>query len=242
MNLLLIQATKLSDTLIQDNPIISKNTQSEPIEKTLSIIDLITSGGLGGNLVMGALCILSFFAIYILIERYSSINKASKEDISFLKSIQNFVEAKDIEAAKTLCKNTNSPISRMIEKGVNRIDKPMTDISSAIENQGKLEVYKMENNLANLATISGAAPMIGFLGTVIGMIVAFHEMASAGGNIDVAMLSQGIYTAMVTTVAGLVVGIIAFISYNYLVSKVDKVVFMLEAKTIEFLDLLHHNE
>ena len=242
MNLLLIQATKLSDTLIQDNPIISKNTQSEPIEKTLSIIDLVTSGGLGGNLVMGALCILSFFAIYILIERYSSINKASKEDISFLKSIQNFVEAKDIEAAKTLCKNTNSPISRMIEKGVNRIDKPMTDISSAIENQGKLEVYKMENNLANLATISGAAPMIGFLGTVIGMIVAFHEMASAGGNIDVAMLSQGIYTAMVTTVAGLVVGIIAFISYNYLVSKVDKVVFMLEAKTIEFLDLLHHNE
>lgn len=242
MNLLLIQSAKLSDTLIQDNPIISKNTQSEPIEKTLSIIDLVTSGGLGGNLVMGALCILSFFAIYILIERYSSINKASKEDISFLKSIQNFVEAKDIEAAKTLCKNTNSPISRMIEKGVNRIDKPMTDISSAIENQGKLEVYKMENNLANLATISGAAPMIGFLGTVIGMIVAFHEMASAGGNIDVAMLSQGIYTAMVTTVAGLVVGIIAFISYNYLVSKVDKVVFMLEAKTIEFLDLLHHNE
>lgn len=242
MNLLLIQSAKLSDTLIQDNPIISKNTQSEPIEKTLSIIDLVTSGGLGGNLVMGALCILSFFAIYILIERYSSINKASKEDISFLKSIQNFVEAKDIEAAKTLCKNTNSPISRMIEKGVNRIDKPMTDISSAIENQGKLEVYKMENNLANLATISGAAPMIGFLGTVIGMIVAFHEMASAGGNIDVAMLSQGIYTAMVTTVAGLVVGIIAFISYNYLVSKVDKVVFMLEAKTIEFLDLIHHNE
>ena len=130
----------------------------------------------------------------------------------------------------------------MIEKGVNRIDKPMPDISAAIENQGKLEVFKMENNLANLATISGSAPMIGFLGTVIGMIVAFHEMASAGGNIDVAMLSQGIYTAMVTTVAGLVVGIVAFIAYNYLVSKIDKVVFMLEAKTTEFLDLLHHNE
>ena len=118
----------------------------------------------------------------------------------------------------------------------------MTDISAAIENQGKLEVFKMEANLANLATISGAAPMIGFLGTVIGMIVAFHEMASAGGNIDVGMLSQGIYTAMVTTVAGLVVGIVAFISYNYLVSKVDKVVFMLEAKTTDFLDVLHHNE
>tara|TARA_B100001059_G_C17782947_1_gene555361 strand:+ start:31 stop:759 length:729 start_codon:yes stop_codon:yes gene_type:complete len=242
MNLLTIQNTVITDSVVNKNDIKIEDTNIDVTEKTLSIIDLITSGGIGGNLVMGTLAILSIFAIYILVERYSTINKASKEDESFLKSIQNFVEAKDIAAAKTLCKNTNSPISRMIEKGVNRIDKPMTDISSAIENQGKLEVYKMENNLANLATISGAAPMIGFLGTVIGMIVAFHEMASAGGNIDVAMLSQGIYTAMVTTVAGLVVGIIAFIAYNYLVSKVDKVVFMLEAKTIEFLDLIHHNE
>jgi len=242
MNLLTIQNPVITDSVVNKNDIKIEYANIDVTDKTLSIIDLITSGGLGGNLVMGTLAILSIFAIYILIERYSAINKASKEDESFLKSIQNFVEAKDIAAAKTLCKNTNSPISRMIEKGVNRIDKPMTDISSAIENQGKLEVYKMENNLANLATISGAAPMIGFLGTVIGMIVAFHEMASAGGNIDVAMLSQGIYTAMVTTVAGLVVGIIAFIAYNYLVSKVDKVVFMLEAKTIEFLDLIHHNE
>ena len=208
-------------TLVTDT-LETKKVTGEATEKTLSIIELITSGGVGGNLVMGALGILSIFAIYILIERYSTIKKVSKEDSSFLKSIQNFVEAKDIEAAKTLCRNTDSPISRMIEKGVNRIDKPMTDISAAIENQAKLEVFKMENNLANLATISGAAPMIGFLGTVIGMIVAFHEMASAGGNIDVAMLSQGIYTAMVTTVAGLVVGIVAFIAYNYLVSKVDK--------------------
>ncbi len=229
------------NTLVKDT-IETEKITGEVTEKTLSIMELITSGGVGGNLVMGALGILSMFAIYILIERYSTINKVSKEDASFLKSIQNFVEAKDIEAAKTLCKNTDSPISRMIEKGVNRIDKPMTDISAAIENQAKLEVFKMENNLANLATISGAAPMIGFLGTVIGMIVAFHEMASAGGNIDVGMLSQGIYTAMVTTVAGLIVGIVAFISYNYLVSKVDKVVFTLEAKTTEFLDLLHHNE
>jgi biopolymer transport protein ExbB len=147
-----------------------------------------------------------------------------------------------MQAAKTLCQNTDNPVSRMIEKGIDRIDKPMTDISAAIENQGKLEVYKMENNLANLATIAGAAPMIGFLGTVIGMIVAFHEMASAGGNIDVEMLSKGIYTAMVTTVGGLIVGIIAYISYNFLVSKVDKVIFQLEARTTEFLDLLHHNE
>ena len=191
---------------------------------------------------MGTLALLSIYAIYILIERYSTIKKASLEDVSFLKSIKNFVEQKDIQAAKTLCKNTDNPVSRMIEKGIDRIDKPMTDISAAIENQGKLEVYKMENNLANLATVAGAAPMIGFLGTVIGMIVAFHEMASAGGNIDVEMLSKGIYTAMVTTVGGLIVGIIAYIAYNFLVSKVDKVIFQLEARTTEFLDLLHHNE
>ena len=211
-------------------------------EKTLSIIELISSGGIGGNIIMGTLTLLSIYAIYILFERYSTIKKASIEDESFLKSIKNFVEQKDIQAAKTLCRNTDNPVSRMIEKGIDRIDKPMTDISAAIENQGKLEVYKMENNLANLATIAGAAPMIGFLGTVIGMIIAFHEMASAGGNIDVEMLSKGIYTAMVTTVGGLIVGIIAYIAYNFLVSKIDKVIFQLEDRTTEFLDLLHHNE
>ena len=232
MNTLLLQ------TVLANDPI----NQIVVEEKTLSIMQLITSGGTGGTIIMSALGILSIVAIYILIERFSAINKASKEDENFLKSIRNFVEAKDIKAAKTLCKNTDSSISRMIEKGVDRINKPMTDISAAIENQGKLEIFKMESNLANLATIAGAAPMIGFLGTVIGMIVAFHEMASAGGNIDVEMLSKGIYTAMVTTVAGLIVGIIAYIAYNYLVTKVDKVIFQLEAKTTEFLDVIHHNE
>ena len=229
---MLLQTQLSSDSI--NNPIVE--------EKTLSIIELISAGGIGGNIIMGTLGVLSIYAIYILIERYSTIKKASIEDKSFLKSIKNFVEHKDIQAAKTLCKNTDNPVSRMIEKGIDRIDKPMTDISAAIENQGKLEVYKMESNLANLATIAGAAPMIGFLGTVIGMIVAFHEMASAGGNIDVEMLSKGIYTAMVTTVGGLIVGIIAYIAYNYLVSKIDKVIFQLEARTTEFLDLLHHNE
>ena len=218
---------------------LSTNTSEQ---KTLSILELISSGGTGGTVIMGTLTLLSIFAIYILFDSLSAIKKAGKDNENFLISIKNFVEKKDIEAAKTLCKNTDTAISRMIEKGVDRIDKPMTDISAAIENQAKLEVYKMENNLANLATIAGAAPMIGFLGTVIGMILAFHEMASSGGNIDVEMLSKGIYTAMVTTVAGLIVGIIAYISYNYLVSKVDKVVFKLEAKTTDFLDLIHHNE
>ena len=211
-------------------------------EKTLSLIDLISSGGVGGNIIMVTLAILSLIAVYILIERFLVIQKASRENLDFLNSIKKFVKEKDIDSAKKLCNETDSPISRMIEKGIVRINKPMNDISAAIENQGKLEIFKMEHNLANLATISGAAPMIGFLGTVIGMIIAFHEMANAGGNIDVEMLSQGIYTAMTTTVAGLIVGIIAFIAYNYLVAKVDKVIFMLEAKTTDFLDLLHHNE
>jgi biopolymer transport protein ExbB len=232
MKFIFLQTPIITDSI--SNPIVE--------EKTLSIMQLISSGGLGGNIIMGTLGLLSIYAIYILVERFSTIKKASIEDESFLKSIKNFVEQKDIQAAKTLCKNTDNPVSRMIEKGIDRIDKPMTDISAAIENQGKLEVYKMENNLANLATIAGAAPMIGFLGTVIGMIVAFHEMASAGGNIDVEMLSKGIYTAMVTTVGGLVVGIIAYIAYNFLVSKIDKVIFQLEARTTEFLDLLHLNE
>ena len=229
-------------TILQIDTIPDSLATPEITDGTLSVMKLITSGGTGGTIIMSALGILSIYAVYILFERYSAIKKASKEDENFFNSIKNFVEQKDISAAKTLCQNTDNPIAHMIEKGVDRIDKPMTDISAAIENQGKLEIYKMENNLANLATIAGAAPMIGFLGTVIGMIVAFHEMASAGGNIDVEMLSKGIYTAMVTTVAGLVVGIIAYIAYNYLVTKVEKVIFQMEARTTEFLDHLHQTE
>ena len=171
MTILILQISTMNDSLT-NNP--------EITEETLSVIDLITSGGVGGNFVMGTLATLSILAIYIVIERYSNISKASKNDPDFLQKIQDFLEKDDAKSAKDLCRITNSPISRMIEKGVDRIKKPMTDVSAAIDNQGKLEIYKMENNLANLATISGAAPMIGFLGTVIGMIVAFHEMANAG--------------------------------------------------------------
>ncbi len=206
-----------------------------------NFMDMLSNMGIGGNIVMAVLLLLSILAIYILIERYFAIKKESLEDENFLMSIRKFVEEKNIDQAKKLCKNTDSPISRMIEKGLDRIDKPMTDISSAIENQGKLEIYKMDNKIANLATISGAAPMIGFLGTVIGMIIAFQKMARET-TVSPADLAGGIYTAMITTAAGLVVGIIAYISYNYLVNKVDKVIFQLEARTTEFLDLLHHND
>lgn len=238
MKSLLLQIDVLSDTLKQ----ISESNEIIVEEKTLSILELITSGGTGGNLIMITLGILSVISVYLFIERYNTIKRASKQDSVFFNSIKNYVQDKDLKAAKTLCKKTDSSVARMLEKGIDRIDKPMTDISASIENQGKLEVYQLENNLANLATIAGAAPMIGFLGTVIGMIVAFHEMASAGGNIDIEMLSKGIYTAMVTTVAGLVVGIVAYIAYNVLVTKVEKVVFMLEATSTKFMDLLHNNQ
>ena len=238
MKLLLIQIDIVNDTIMQ-----VKNANEIIVEeKTLSILELITSGGTGGNIIMIALALLSIISVYLFFERFNTIKRASKQDPSFFSSIKNYVEDDDLKAAKTLCKNTDSSVARMLEKGIDRIDKPMTDISASIENQGKLEIYQLENNLANLATIAGAAPMIGFLGTVIGMIVAFHEMASAGGNIDIEMLSKGIYTAMVTTVAGLVVGILAYIAYNLLVAKVEKVIFMLEATTTEFMDLLHNNQ
>ena len=230
--------TNTPNTIIDTN--IITDTTSNTIEKD-NFMDMLSEMGIGGNIVMAVLLLLSVLAIYILVERYFAIRKESLEDEDFLMSIRKFVEEKNIDKAKILCKNTDSPIARMIEKGLDRIDKPMTDISSAIENQGKLEIYKMDNKIANLATISGAAPMIGFLGTVIGMIIAFQKMARES-TVSPADLAGGIYTAMITTAAGLVVGIIAYISYNYLVNKVDKVIFQLEARTTEFLDLLHHND
>ena len=205
-------------------------------EKTLSIIELMTSGGTGGNIIMIVLGILSVFSVYILIERIFSLKNANKESEDFLEEIHTLIKEKKYNEAIIACKEENSNISRMIEKGIKRIDKSFNEIHSAMENQGKIEVNKLEHNLTNLATISGAAPMIGFLGTVIGMILAFHDMASAGGNIDVEMLSKGIYTAMITTVAGLTVGIISYISYNFLLSKIDKIVFSMENASSEFLD------
>jgi biopolymer transport protein ExbB len=177
--------------------------------------------------------------VYIFSERLGAINRAAKEDVNFMNQIRDFIKDAKLEAGLTLCRNTNTPVARMLEKGISRIGRPLNDIAAAIENTGKLEVYKLERNLATLATVAGAAPMIGFLGTVIGMILAFHKMANAGGQINVEMLSQGIYTAMATTVAGLIVGIVAYIGYNMLVSRVEKVIYKMEARSTEFLDLLH---
>ena len=208
-------------------------------EKTLSVIDLIVNGGVGSIVIISILGILLFVALYIYFERVFAIKAASKIDKNFMNQIKDHVSNGKLEAARMLCAQTDSPVARLTEKGVSRIGKPLDDINTAIENAGTLEVYKLEKNVSVLATVAGAAPMIGFLGTVIGMILAFHEMASSGGQAEMGSLASGIYTAMTTTVAGLVVGIIAYIGYNHLVNRTDKVVHAMEANAVDFLDLLN---
>ncbi|PKA97373.1 outer membrane transport energization protein ExbB [Flavobacteriaceae bacterium MAR_2009_75] len=208
-------------------------------EKTLSVIDLIFNGGTGSVLIITVLFVLLFVALYIYFERLFAIKAASKIDKNFMNQIRDHVTNGKLDAAKLLCAQTDSPVARLTEKGVSRIGKPLDDINTAIENAGTLEVYKLEKNVSILATVAGAAPMIGFLGTVIGMILAFHEMASSGGQAEMGSLASGIYTAMTTTVAGLIVGIIAYIGYNHLVNRTDKVVHKMEANAVEFLDLLN---
>jgi biopolymer transport protein ExbB len=214
-------------------------SETQPTEQTLSIWSLLTSGGIGGQIIMLVLFVLLFFALFLYFERLMAINKASKIDASFMNNIKMNIMSGKIDAAKMLCAQTNSPVARLIEKGISRIGKPPADINTAIENAGTLELYKLEKNTSMLATISGAGPMVGFLGTVVGMILAFHKMASGGGQIEVGALAEGIYTAMTTTVVGLVVGIIAYIGYNHLVVKTNKVVNQMEANAVDFLDLLN---
>ena len=235
----------LTDSLVTDSTMTAQQvvdpivSEPEHVEKTLSIIELLTSGGLAGQSIMIALFLMLFVALYLYFERIMAINKASKIDSSFMNNIKMNIMGGKLDAAKMLCAQTNSPVARLIEKGISRIGKPLEDINTAIENAGKLEIYKLEKNVSMLATISGAGPMIGFLGTVVGMILAFHKMATAGGQIEVGALSEGIYVAMTTTVVGLVVGIVSYIGYNHLVVKTDKVVHQMEANAVEFLDLLN---
>lgn len=193
----------------------------------------------GGPLIMIPLLILSIIAVYIFIERCVVIHKASKEDKNFMDRIKDYITEGKIDSAVNLCQKTNTPYSRMIEKGISRLGKPMNDVLVAIENVGNIETSKLERGFTILATIAGGAPMLGFLGTVIGMVEAFYDMANAGNNVDITVLSNGIYTAMVTTVAGLIVGILAYFAYNYLVARLDSVVQKMELRTMEFMDLLN---
>ncbi|WP_445711539.1 MotA/TolQ/ExbB proton channel family protein [Flavobacterium sp.] len=225
------------DSLAIANQVLTEDAQ--PAEQTLSIWELLTSGGIGGQAIILVLFILLFLALFLYFERLMAINKASKIDSSFMNNIKMNIMSGKIDSAKMLCAQTDSPVARLIEKGISRIGKPLEDINTAIENAGNLELYKLEKNTSMLATISGAGPMIGFLGTVLGMILAFHKMASGGGQIEVGSLAEGIYTAMTTTVVGLIVGIVAYMGYNHLVVKTNKVVNQMEGNVVEFLDLLN---
>ncbi|NPA37593.1 MAG: MotA/TolQ/ExbB proton channel family protein [Chlorobi bacterium] len=207
----------------------------EAKEVTIDYIQMAISGGW----IMIPLLLLSIISVYIFFERYFAIKKASRIDDNFMNRIKDYIHDGKIDSALALCQSQDTPIARMIEKGITRIGRPLNDVNMAIENVGNLEISKMEKGLSVLATVAGGAPMIGFLGTVIGMIRAFFDMANAGNNIDVSLLSSGIYTAMVTTVTGLIIGIIAYFAYNYLVTRVDKVVHNMQAHALEFLDLLN---
>ncbi len=225
----------LQITVASDTAAAAHGAEEIATTGTLSVLDLIAGGGI---FIMGPLGILSVIAIYIFIERFLAIQKAQSLDPSFMNKMKDFIHEGKMQSAQELCKKTTTPFARMLLKGVNRIGKPLGDISASIENVGKLEIYNLEKSLSTLATIAGAAPMIGFLGTVIGMINTFHEMYSAGNSVEISNLSGGIMQAMVTTASGLVIGIIAYVGYNTLVAKVDKVVHKMEATSIEFMDLL----
>jgi biopolymer transport protein ExbB len=204
-------------------------------EKTFSLIDMAVKGGW----LMLVLLLLSVIAIYIFGSKWWMIRKASSINKNFMNDIHDLIHEGKIKSAIALCQRYDSPVARLVEKGIERIGRPLQDIQTAVENMGNVEIARLEKGLPMLATIAGGAPMIGFLGTVTGMIRAFFEMANAGNNIDITLLSGGIYEAMVTTVGGLFVGIIAYFGYNFLTSQISNLVFKMENTTIEFIDMLH---
>jgi biopolymer transport protein ExbB len=222
-------------TLLQTG-IADTSTVAATTAESMSLFDLAVKGGW----IMIVLALLSLLAVYIFVERWLAIRNASKIDVHFMNNIKDNIHDGKIKSAISLCRRNDSPVARMIEKGVERIGRPLNDIQTSVENVGSLEVARLEKGMPILASISGGAPMIGFLGTVIGMVQAFYEMSQAGGNnIQISMLANGIYTAMITTIGGLIVGIFAYFAYNYLVTRINHVVYAMESKTIEFMDLLN---
>lgn len=233
MNTFLLQTN--AGNVINETPAQADTAGLHIEEEGLNVLDMAMNGGY----IMIPIAILSLIAIYLLVERYLTIKKAGRNDPLFMKRIKDMVLDGNIKGAINLCESTNTPIARMMGKGLSRIGKPLKDINVAVQNVGNLEVSKLEKGMPILATIAGAAPMIGLLGTVTGLIKTFHSMAENADGIDAGAFSSGIYEAMVTTVAGLIVGIIAYISYNILTSMIDKVVYKMEATSTEFLDILH---
>lgn len=200
----------------------------------LSILELASKGGW----IMIVLAVLSLIAVYIFVERFIAIRHAGHDDKLFMDRIRDYIKNDDVKSAVNFCRTTNTAAARILERGISRMGKPAAEIQTAIENTANLEIATMEKRLPVLATIAGGAPMIGFLGTVIGMVEAFWQMSNAGGNIDISVLSGGIYQAMITTVGGLAVGIVALFGYNYLVAKIDGVVNEIEAKSLTFMDIV----
>ena len=230
MILLAQGAMNMADSLATANPVLTEVKAPE-----MNMLDMAVKGGW----IMIVLAVLSVGCFYILFERMYAIRKANKEDPMFMDKIKDYIHSGEIKSAINYCRTVNTPSARMIEKGISRLGRPVNDVQAAIENVGNIEVAKLEKGLPVMATIAGGAPMLGFLGTVTGMVRAFFDMANAGTNVDVSLLSGGIYEALVTTVGGLVVGIITLFAYNYLVSQVDNVVNKMEARTMEFMDLLN---
>jgi biopolymer transport protein ExbB len=227
-----------SSLFLQITSTLETEGNTAPEMASQSAMDILISGGLIGIFIYVVLLILSIVAVYIFFERYSAINRSEKIDQHFMNNIRSNVAAGNIAAARALCQATDSPVSRLVEKGLQRIGKPLRDIDAAVENAGNLEVFRLEKNLSSLASIAGAAPMVGFFGTVTGMILAFYNMASQE-SVTPSLLAGGIYQALLTTAFGLAIGIFAFVGYNLLVSKVDKVIYMMERTTTEFMDMLH---
>lgn len=216
---------------LQEGPVTLEKTS----EMRLTLLDLAIKGGW----VMIPIVLLSLVAAYIFIERLYVIKRATIQDANFMSRIKDYIHDGKLEAALALCRSTDSPSARMVEKGISRLGRPLQDITTTIENVGKLEIAKLEKGFPTLATITGAEPMLGFLGTVIGMVQSFYAMSQAGNNVEVSLLSDGIYTALITTVAGLIVGILGYFAYNTLVVRVERVVFNLEATLTEFMDILN---
>lgn len=233
MTLTLLTAMQAAaETVTGENPVLTPVASGEP---EMNLFDMACKGGW----IMIVLALMSVVAFYIFFERAVAIRKAGKEDPLFMERIRDYIKSGEIKSAINYCRMANTPSARMIEKGITRMGRPVADVQAAIENTGNIEVAKLENGLSIMATISSGAPMIGFLGTVLGMVRAFWNMANAGNNIDITLLSSGIYEAMITTVGGLVVGIAAMFAYNHLVYRVDKVVSQMEARTMAFMDLLN---
>ena len=207
----------------------------QQVEQSFSLIQMAAKGGW----LMIILAILSVIAIYIFGKKWWMIHKAQQVDRNFMRDIRDYIHDGKVKSAISLCEKYDSPVARLVEKGIERIGRPLTDIQTAVENMGNVEIARLEKGLPTLATISGGAPMIGFLGTVLGMVQAFFNMANAGNNIDITLLSSGIYTAMITTVGGLIVGILAYFGYNYLTAQISDLMFKMETATIDFMDLLH---